>query len=180
MYGRSRHLLRYAIGMVTIITDTREQKPLDFTPFEGVRVKRAELWPGDYSITTGGCEFAIERKSVSDFVGTMLSGYNGYGASAPKRFNRELLAMRGIVALGGFACVLVEPDRDGESAALEITRHNYKSSVEPSKVLAFANSIRRKWGIDVVYTRSRAESAAYIVERAREAYTRREAESVAF
>ena len=90
-----------------IVIDTREQNPLDFSAFADVRIVRAELWPGDYSLQAATHLVAIERKSVSDLIGTMPGGYAGFSATTPKRFDRELSALCGYPRRGGRAFVLV-------------------------------------------------------------------------
>ena len=63
-----------------IYVDTREQKPLKF----GVNTEVKNLKFGDYAFSHPGCSGAchIERKSVSDFVGTLSGGF--------KRFVNEI------------------------------------------------------------------------------------------
>jgi ERCC4-type nuclease len=51
--------------MVTAIVDTREQRPLVLSP---LRVERATLDTGDYSVKGLESYCAIERKSVGDLV----------------------------------------------------------------------------------------------------------------
>lgn len=64
---------------LTIIVDTREQRPWCFP--EWVPVRMATLPAGDYALD-GDAHFAIERKNLDDFVGTVFSGW--------ERFRREL------------------------------------------------------------------------------------------
>jgi len=60
-----------------IIIDTREQKPLKFTnrPTEMRALKF-----GDYAFSSSSstCDCFIERKSLSDFIGTMSGGYERF------------------------------------------------------------------------------------------------------
>lgn len=63
-----------------ITIDTREQTPWAF-PIDLAETARGTLSEGDYALT-GDDGFAIERKSLSDFLGTISSGW--------KRFIREL------------------------------------------------------------------------------------------
>jgi len=65
---------------VVIIIDTREQRPWSF-PLEMAATKRGTLSAGDYALE-GDPLFAIERKSLDDFVGTISTGWD--------RFCREL------------------------------------------------------------------------------------------
>lgn len=66
-----------------IIIDTREQSPWAF-PRSCAHCRRATLDAGDYALE-GDAGFAIERKSLPDFVSTIVSGR--------ERFERELERM---------------------------------------------------------------------------------------
>lgn len=102
----------------TIIIDTREQRPWAFP--EWISVRRGTLQQGDYALE-GDPNFAIERKSLDDFVGTLFSGWN--------RFRRELSRMvdNGFVA----RVVIVEADfeslmwRDGGNGDLIAPEHRH-------------------------------------------------------
>ena len=67
-----------------IIVDSREQKPLDFSPYEqyGVEVERAKLRTGDMTISGFKRQVVIERKSLQDCVSTLTHGR--------ARFTREI------------------------------------------------------------------------------------------
>lgn len=67
-----------------IIEDSREQHPLDFSPYEpfGVSVERRKLQCGDYSILGWEHHLMIERKSLNDCVSTLTHGRD--------RFMREI------------------------------------------------------------------------------------------
>ena len=150
-----------------IVIDTREQNPLDFSPFEDVRTVRAELWPGDYSLQAATRMVAVERKSVSDLVGTMTGGYAGFGATTPKRFDRELTALGSYPRRGGRAFVLVEPDVRSQTAEEQIRAANYRAMIQPEKVMAFIQSIRDNWLVDVVLAESREHAAEIVVAAVR-------------
>ena len=86
--------------------DTREQAPW---AFQGVVIgKRHLVIPrevktlktGDYSIEGMESSVIIERKEVSDFLGSITAGN--------ARFRREHERMAAIVHAGGSACVIVE------------------------------------------------------------------------
>ena len=78
---------------LTIIEDTREQTPLTEWP-EGVAVENGTLHTGDYSIKGWENCFTVERKTLEDFAGTMMGGYEAHSEKPKKRFNRELERMR--------------------------------------------------------------------------------------
>lgn len=147
---------------MVIVIDTREQKPLDFSAFKDVTVQRRETWPGDYTVLGGTAYFAIERKSVSDLIGTMKTGYAGYGATTPKRFDRELMALASIVSRGGIARIVVEPDGFVANAHDQIAAAAYWSIIQPKRVFAFIETIRKGWGVPVDLTENRAHSAKIV------------------
>ena len=65
---------------IKIIIDTREQRPWHFSP--GMATTRIDtLRTGDYALE-GDDLFAIERKSLDDFLSTISSGWD--------RFQREI------------------------------------------------------------------------------------------
>lgn len=68
---------------MNIIIDSREQTPWAF-PIELANAQRGTLQQGDYALE-GDSAFAIERKSLSDFLGTISTGW--------ERFKRELRRM---------------------------------------------------------------------------------------
>jgi hypothetical protein len=60
---------------LSIIIDNREQQPWHFG--EHAKVKRGTLSVGDYALE-GDHGFAVERKSLNDFVGTVSSGWRRF------------------------------------------------------------------------------------------------------
>ena len=154
---------------MVIVIDTREQHPLDFSFWKDVKVQRRELWPGDYTVLGGAQYLAIERKSVSDLVKTMKDDYAGIGSTTPKRFDRELMALHSIIARGGSAFVLVEPDGPLGTvcpAYDQIKAHSYRSIISPNKVLKFIKTIRKGWHVPVHMTDSRTKSAEIVYNSA--------------
>jgi ERCC4-type nuclease len=83
------------MGMVTVVVDTREQEPYGFDS-ESVASIRKALPAGDYSIEGFETRVAVKRKSMADFVSTVIRGR--------KRFHKELEKLRHYDA----ACVVVE------------------------------------------------------------------------
>ena len=154
---------------MVIVIDTREQHPLDFSIWKDVTVQRRELWPGDYTVLGGSQYLAVERKSVSDLVGTMKTGYAGICSTTPKRFDRELMALHSVIARGGRAFVLVEPDGPLGTvcpAFEQIKAHSYRSIIAPDKVIAFVKTIRSCWRVPVIMTDSRTQSAEIVYKSA--------------
>lgn len=66
--------------MLEIVIDTREQTPFHFDETVA-RVTRGTLKTGDYAVK-GDSGFAVERKSLDDFLGTISKGW--------ARFQREM------------------------------------------------------------------------------------------
>lgn len=66
--------------MFEVTIDTREQNPWHFDEYH-VKVTRGTIRTGDYCVT-GDSGFAIERKSLDDFLGTIGHGW--------ARFQREI------------------------------------------------------------------------------------------
>ena len=168
---------------ITIIQDTREQRPLDFSPFPSVSVEVAKLWPGDYSVKGYEKSIAFERKSVADLIGTLKNGYNGYHAKNPKRFNDEL---RQFSEHFDRAFIIVEPDEmqtvheaatmkhlvqqlptHQPTAHCQIDRALFRSMMPNSNIWDFICSAEVEWGLHVYLAASREDAADYIVKVAR-------------
>lgn len=101
-----------------IIVDTREQAPWSF-PVEKVVSCRGTLKTGDYALS-GDEGFAVERKSLDDFLGTISIGWD--------RFLREIERMSDYPA----KVVIVESDfrnccfcEDASSGRIIEPRHNH-------------------------------------------------------
>ncbi len=88
------------MSRLRIIIDTREQRPWAF-PLDKVTATRRTLKTGDYALVDDDA-FAIERKSLDDFLSTISSGW--------ERFLREIGRMEG----AGFVArvVIIESDFD--------------------------------------------------------------------
>lgn len=124
----------------TIIVDTREQEPWLFTA--RVRVARATLGTGDYSVLGLEGVVGIERKTREDFVNTMIHARDRFEAEL-RRFDRFR-----------FAAVFVESD------LAQIVRGEYRSAAAPRAVLASIASIMADFGVMVVFAGNRANAAA--------------------
>ena len=122
--------------MIRVIVDTREQRPWLF-PASAFCTERATLATGDYTIA--GCEqrFCIERKSLGDFVGTVIGDW--------LRFRKELIRMSGF----DLAAIVVE------ATVADVIEHKYESEANPQSVLGRAHSILIDHGIPVYFWGSR-------------------------
>jgi DNA excision repair protein ERCC-4 len=107
---------------VVIVVDTREQEPYVFDP-ERVTIIRRKLPAGDYSLDGHETMVAAERKSLDDYVASVVRDRD--------RFARELRILSGYEV----ACVVVE-------ATLEdVLAHRYRSDAHPNAVLGATLSI---------------------------------------
>jgi ERCC4-type nuclease len=132
-----------------IVTDTREQEPYEF-PGEGVSIVRRALPAGDYSIEGREAEFAVERKSLADFVQTVIRGR--------ERFRKELLKLQTYRR----ACVVIE------GGIPDITQARYPGGAHPASVLGTVLSIIVAYGIPVYLCGDRQHACRFV-----EGYLRR-------
>lgn len=128
---------------MTIVVDTREQSPWRFDGFEG-KVGRATLKSGDYTVLGFHKEFAIERKSLDDYLGSITHGRD--------RFEREMARLSCLRR----ACVIVEGSRS------TIAVGDYQSLVAPNAALSTADSFWLKYNVPFFFepTRALAEDRA--------------------
>jgi len=124
---------------VEIVVDTREQAPWTFEGFH-VKTTRAKLDAGDYSISGLEPRVSIERKSLDDWIGTVLR--------ERKRFYRELDALRGYE----WRAVIVE------ASVRQILERRYVSQVSPAVVLGFVAEVTVSQSVPVYLGGTRAES----------------------
>jgi ERCC4-type nuclease len=130
----------------TIITDSREQKPL-FGPGETLRAK---LDVGDYSIKGFEKAFSIERKSPSDAFLTLTSGH--------KRFKAELNRSQ---SYDYFAIVVEANLTDIRRKAFIGAQHiKYTKGDTINKILL---TLHIKYGIPVFWTNNRGEAKNLII-----------------
>jgi len=133
--------------MRTIVVDTREQLPWEFrSPAETMTLKS-----GDYSLLEEETEralehlVAIERKSLSDFLGSITSGR--------ERFERE---MERLHAGCEWPWLIVE------STLTQIAAGEYRSDVSPKAVFGTIESWMSKYKVRWIFSgdRNRAQVVA--------------------
>jgi ERCC4-type nuclease len=107
---------------VVVVVDTREQEPYAFDP-ERVTIVRRALPAGDYSLEGHEVAVAVERKSIDDYVASVVRGRD--------RFVRELRILSGY----DVACVVVEATLD------DILARRYRSGAHPNAVFGATLSI---------------------------------------
>lgn len=137
---------------ITIICDSREQDSLSFDSFKGVEVVRNGLKTGDYSIQGYESQFCIERKSVPDVVGTLISGHS--------RFLREMERMKDFEE----KYILVEHSAGTVYRYCERHGWCYKFDTIMQSLLAYAYHFQ----VRVRFCKNREDMAEYIVKKGRE------------
>ncbi len=117
---------------IPIIIDTREQEAYAFDSQRFSTTRRA-LPAGDYSLDGSETRVAVERKSMPDFVSTVIR--------ARKRFHAELRKLAGCE----FACVVVE------GSLRDVLEGSYGTGAHPNAVFGAAISICVDWGVPVYF-----------------------------
>ena len=107
---------------VRVIIDSREQEEFAFDPVR-VTTERRALPAGDYALANHLDRVAVERKSLEDFVSTVIR--------ARKRFAAELNRLRELE----FACVVVEGNLS------DVFARRYRSGANPASVFGAHISI---------------------------------------
>lgn len=132
-------------SLIPILIDTREQRPWDFD-CESFTTERATLRAGDYSIAGLEDRVCIERKSLGDFVNTVIQDW--------LRFRKELYRL----AAFDHASIVVEANLE------DVLAHKYESDAKPISVIGRAHGIYLDHGIPVFFWGPRSVCTA-MVER---------------
>ena len=119
-----------------IVIDSREQQPYTFA----CEVVKARLDAGDYSVVGFEQRVAVERKSLRDFVGTVIHDFD--------RFARELQRLSAMEA----ACIVVEADL---TAVLCGQHAEALRAVAPQSLLGASTYIGVKYRVPVYWCGSR-------------------------
>jgi DNA excision repair protein ERCC-4 len=125
-----------------IIVDTREQRLLCFGA--SVETRRACLPVGDYSCEGHELEWAIERKSLDDYVQSITHQRD--------RFFRELEKL----AKYDFARIVVCDSIEA------IANHHYTSMAHPNSVLGTSYAIEVDLGIPIWWAGDEEHGAIYV------------------
>lgn len=128
---------------VTVVVDTREQEPYAFDP-EVVAVVRRALPAGDYSLPGYEASVAVERKSLADFVASVIRGR--------ARFQRELR----MLAEYDLGCVVVEGSIE------DIVARRYRSGANPNAVIGATLSIIVDHGVPVFFCSDRQLACRFV------------------
>jgi ERCC4-type nuclease len=127
----------------TIIIDTREQEPYSFDPRLASALRRA-LPAGDYSVDGIEACVAVERKTMDDFVSTVIH--------SRERFRAELRKLSGYRA----ACVVVE------AGIPDILQQRYRGEAHPNAVLGNALSIILDYRVPVFFCANRQAACHFV------------------
>ena len=132
--SRSEHAHR-----VRVVVDTREQQPYTFDP-KRIEVVRRALAAGDYTLDGYENMFVIERKSLDDYVRSVILDRD--------RFLRELQILAGY----NFALILVEANFE------DIEQHRYRAGVHPNAVLGASVAIMVDYHVGVILCGDRQQT----------------------
>jgi len=127
--------------MPTFVIDTREQNGYSFN----APTVRCALPAGDYSLVGSETRVAVERKSMPDFVSTVIR--------ARKRFHAELRKL----AEYEHACIVVE------GSLRDLLEGRYPGGAHPNALLGAVVCICVDWGVPVYFCGDR-QSAKQFVE----------------
>ena len=129
-------------SVFTIVIDTREQLGYSFA----CETVRRKLDAGDYSVVGFETDVAVERKSLADYVHTVIHDF--------PRFSVELLKLSVMTA----SCVVVEGDLDAvlRGQAAETLR-----CAAPESVLGTTLQIIHRYGVPVYWCGSRQAACAF-------------------
>ena len=125
-----------------IVIDTREQEPYRFA----CATERRKLEAGDYSVAGLEDAVAVERKSLKDFVSTVIHDFT--------RFAAELQKLSKLDA----ACVVVEADLDQVLRGLAASACG---NVAPESLLGATAHISLHYGVPVFWCGSRQAARAF-------------------
>jgi ERCC4-type nuclease len=129
-------LSRSEEARATIVIDSREQEPYSFDPRLVSTVRRA-LQAGDYSASGLEDQVAVERKTLDDFVATVIH--------RRRRFWEELRKLSRYCA----ACVVVEAE------LLDVLGKRYRGEARPAAVVGSTLSILLDYRVPVVFCGNR-------------------------
>ena len=141
--ARARTTSRSSESEIVVVVDTREQEPYAFDPARVATVRRA-LPAGDYSLDGYEASVAAERKSLEDYVTSVVS--------ARARFARELRTL----AEYDLACVVVEATLD------DVLAHRYRSGAHPTAVLGATLLIIVDHGVPVFFCGDRQLACRFV------------------
>lgn len=132
-------------GQMQIVVDSREQAAYEFDTQKVESIRRA-LPAGDYSLVGWEDRVAVERKSLEDFVSTVIR--------SRKRFREELRKLSGYES----ACVVVEAN------LRDVLTGHYRSGAHPNAILGSVVSICLDYGVPVYFCSDRQVACRFVEE----------------
>jgi DNA excision repair protein ERCC-4 len=124
-----------SLDVPVIVVDTREQVPWEFS--SRVATVRRALPAGDYSLDGYEQRITVERKSLADYIRSVIQ--------QRERFGRELRTLAGY----DFAAVVVE------AAWPDVVGGRYAGGVKPASVVGATVSIMVDIGVPVLFAGDR-------------------------
>jgi DNA excision repair protein ERCC-4 len=125
------------------VVDTREQQPYMFDP-ERISTVRGALPAGDYSLAGLETAIAAERKTLDDYVTSVIIGR--------ERFMREVQ----LLATYDRACIVVE------ASFSDVVEHRYRAGVHPNAVQGATWAIAVDHGVPVYFLGDRQLACRFV------------------
>jgi DNA excision repair protein ERCC-4 len=114
----------------TLVIDTREQEPLQFSRLESIQLT---LTTGDYSVAGLEELFCVERKSIADLAACCV-GQNR------ERFERELHRLR------GYRRLLIV------GSEVDIQQHRYRPKLTPKAIFSTLSAFEVRFDCPAVFS----------------------------
>lgn len=132
-------------GEMAIIIDSREQTPWSFTTTSKT-IEECGMSTGDYQLSGFEKSIAVDRKSLSDFISTIIHGGD--------RFRRELGRMQAMPLRYVFV----------ESTLEDIKAGKYRSKAPFSSIFGIFIGMELDYGVNFKFLNDRRTCARYLVQ----------------
>ena len=142
-----------------IIVDSREQEPYEFDP-EIVSIKHKALAVGDYSLDGFENRVCIERKSLQDYMQSVIKQRD--------RFLKEINKLSEIQ----YCCIVVECDLS------DIMGKRYRSGVHPNSVLGATLSLMVDHRVPVCFCSDRQLARTFTEHYLKRVYRKLTSETI--
>ena len=128
---------------IKVVVDSREKEPYSFDSHCIATIRRA-LPTGDYTLEGFEESIAVERKTLDDFVSTVIR--------SRERFTRELERLEGYEA----SCIVIEADLS------DMLAERYQSGAHPNAVLGSVLSIILEYGVPIYFCSNRQAARQFV------------------
>lgn len=149
---------------MTIIVDTREQKPFfqGRSAPKGIPVIRDSLsgHGGDYSIVGFEHQIIIERKSADDYLGSIFTDTFANTFPLLRAHEVRYIMVERTLESILHMCDPVAFRKKKKDSPISPVRHNDKFGAHPNSVIGKTQSIMSKHGIPIYFASSRKEAQA--------------------